>query len=102
MKKLYCDASLGSFMMDHVLMNHVLMHHEEHHHELIIIMIVNGNVINKELDSQPAETRSIFWSKQLILAIEPMHTMFDTALKVEVTVYKIMILKIECPKHGFV
>ena len=46
MKNIYCDASMGSFMMDHVLMNH-----EEHHHELIMIMIVNGIVINKELDS---------------------------------------------------
>ena len=32
MKKIYCDASMGSFMMDHVMMDHVLMNHEEHHH----------------------------------------------------------------------
>ena len=36
----------------------------------------------------PAETRNVFCSKQMILAMEPMHTMFETALKVKVFVYQ--------------
>jgi len=37
---------------------------------------------------QPNETRSVFCSKQMILAMEPMHTMFETALKAKVFVYQ--------------